>query len=249
MGDLPVFVAVAPALVVALLLLWAVLGRRMVRATDGRCADHRLAAVAQRLGLRIVEGNPELDLFQAQATHDMAAGQLTGGRIARFMGDREKETRARLEGAPYGRPTQLVFRSYTKYQDRVPVGMVTSDVEFRLSVELPVEIPPFEIVLRKAGAFGVKARPEWHLPRQSFGDPEVDARLVLRCPDPRLGPRLSPVVGGLASHGYVHIQGQGRVISSLAEEDATMHAAFDLEQTQVVLEHMANALAGPLTRR
>jgi hypothetical protein len=43
----------------------------------------------------------------------------------------------------------------------------------------------------------------------------------------------------------VHIQGQGRIISSLAEENAAMYPTFELEQTQLVLEHMANALAGP----
>jgi hypothetical protein len=43
----------------------------------------------------------------------------------------------------------------------------------------------------------------------------------------------------------VHIQGQGWITSSLAAENAAMYAAFVLEQTQLVLEHMANALAGP----
>jgi len=43
----------------------------------------------------------------------------------------------------------------------------------------------------------------------------------------------------------VHIQGQGRIISSLAEENAATYAAFELEQTQLVLGHMANALPGP----
>jgi hypothetical protein len=62
-------------------------------------------------------------------------------------------------------------------------------------------------------------------------------------------PHLAPVVGGLTGQKYVHLQGQGHVLSSLAEENATMYATFDLEQTQQVLEHMANALAGPVHRR
>jgi hypothetical protein len=57
-------------------------------------------------------------------------------------------------------------------------------------------------------------------------------------------------VGGLTSHKYLHIQGHGTVINSVAaDENATMYAVFDLEQTQQVLEHMANALAGTVQRR
>jgi hypothetical protein len=245
MSEFPVFVLAMPAVALALLLFWTTVGKRMMRATDRRYADYRLAEVAQRMGLQVVEGDPSLNLIQAQTTHNMAAGQATGGRVARFLGDAEKETRIRLEGAPYGRPTRLVFSSYTKYQDRVAVGIVTTAFEFRLSLQLPIAIPAFEVVLRKAGAHGVKAGPEWDLPRQSFGDPDLDARLALTCSDPRIGPHLAPVVGALASHRYVHIQGQGRIISSLAEEHAAMYAAFELEQTQLVLEHVANALAGP----
>ena len=77
----------------------------------------------------------------------------------------------------------------------------------------------------------------------------LDGALSLTCEDPRLGPHLAPVVGGLTGHKYVHIQGRGHLLSSLAEENATMYATFDIEQTQQVLEHMANALAGPVHRR
>jgi hypothetical protein len=248
MSDFPLFVLAMPAVAVALLLFWTTVGKRMMRATDRRYADYQVGVVAQRMGLQIVEGVPSLNLIQAQTTHNMAAGRTTGGRVARFLGDREKETRIRLEGAPYGRPTRLVFSSYTKYQDRVAVGIVTTAFEFRLSLQIPIAVPAFEIVLRKAGAYGVKARSGWDLPRQSFGDPDLDAHLALTCWDPRLGHHLAPVVGALASHKYVHIQGQGRVISSMAEENAVMYAAFDLEQTQRVLEDIANALAGPAPR-
>ncbi len=45
---------------------------------------------------------------------------------------------------------RLVFSSYTKVQDRVAVGIVTTAFEFRLSLQLPIAIPAFEIVLRRA---------------------------------------------------------------------------------------------------
>jgi hypothetical protein len=176
-----------PVIAVVLIVFWSVAGKRMMGATDRRYGDYKVGALAQRMGLQVLEGNPELNMIQAQTKHNMTTAQRpTGGRVARMLGDADKETRVRMEGAPYGRPTQFVFYSYTKVQDRE---------------------------------------------------------------DPRLGPHLAPVGGGLTGHKYVHIQGQGHVLSSLAEENATMYATFDIEQTQQVLEHMANALAGPIHRR
>jgi hypothetical protein len=246
MSDVPVFVFAIPVVAAGLLLFWNFAGKRMMGAADRRYSDYRVGDLAQRMGLQVIEGDPSLNLIQAQTKHNMSYGEATGGRVARFMGDTQKETRVRLEGAPYGRPTQLVFHSYTKYQDRVAIGFVTRSFEFRLSVQVPVQLPAFEIVLRKGAAYGLKAKAEWDLPRQSFGERELDDRLVLTCADPRMGPHLASVVGGLTGHKYLHIQGDGNVISSLGEEDATMYVAFDLEKTQQVLEHMAFAVAGPV---
>jgi hypothetical protein len=102
MSEFPVYVLAMPAGAVALLLFWTTVGKRMMRATDRRYADYQLAEVAQRMGLQVVEGDPSLNLIQAQTTHNMAAGQATGGRVARFLGDAEKETRIRLEGRRSG---------------------------------------------------------------------------------------------------------------------------------------------------
>jgi hypothetical protein len=247
-SEVPPYIFAMPFVAIGLMVFWLVAGKRMMASTDRHYAAFRVGDVAQRMGLQIIDGDPSLNLIQAQTKHNMAKSQATGGKVARLLGDSDKETRVRMQGAPYGRPTELVFYSYTKYQDRLAVGIITKSFEFRLSVQIPVAVPSFEIVLRKSGAYGLKARPEWRLPRQSFGDPDLDARLSLTTTDARLGPYLAPAVGGLIGYKYLHIQGDGHMISSLAEENATMLAAFDLEQTQLVLEHMASALGGPVGR-
>lgn len=255
MSGVPVFVFLVPVLGLGMGLFWLVAGKRMMAGSDRKYGEYRAGDLAQRMGLQIVEGDPSLNLMMAQTKHNMAmAKRPTGGRVDRMLGDSDKETRVRLEGAPYGRPTQLVFDSYTKHQDRLVVGITISSFEYRLSLQLPVELPPFEIVLAKggarSGAYGLKAKPEWKLPKQSFGSPDLDAKLTLLCDDPRLGPHLAPVVGGLTSHKYLHIQGNGRILSSIADdENATLYVTLDIDQTQIVLEHMANALAGPVQQR
>jgi len=248
MGAVPIYVFFVPVVGVALGLFWAVAGRRMMARSERQYSEYRAADVAQRMGLRIVEGDPALNLMMAQTQHTMAqARRPAGGAVGRMLGDKDKATRVRLEGAPYGRPTQLVFDSYTKHQERIVASVTSWSFEYRLSLQLPVEVPSFEIVLRKAGAHGVKAKAEWRLPKQSFGSPDLDAKLTLRCEDPQIGPHLAPAASALAEHKFLHIQGNGRIISSITEDpNATMYVTMDLEATQLVLEHMANALAGPV---
>ena len=248
MSAVPVYVFFIPVIGLGMGLFWLVAGKRMMASSDRKYSEYRAGDLAQRLGLQIVEGDPSLNLMMAQSKHNMASARRpSGGAVGRMLGDRDKETRVRLEGAPYGRPTQLIFDFYTKNQERIVANITSWSFDYRLSLQLPVDVPPFEIVLRKGGAHGIKAKPEWKLPKQSFGSPDLDDKLTLRCEDHRLGPHLAPVVGGLTSHKFLHIQGNGRIISSLAEDpNATMYVTMDLEQTQIALEHMANALAGPV---
>ena len=196
------------------------------------------------MGLQIVEGDASLNLIQAQTTHNMAAGQATGGRVARFLGDREKETRIRLEGAPYGRPTRHVLFVHGIPEPPLGVGIVTTALS---SVEPadPDPIPAFESA-GKAAFFRREGEPEWDLPRQSFGRPGAStpvARLDLfdlGSAAPGAGRRRPRITRTR------HVQGQGRNISSLAEETPPCTRRLYLKQTQLVLEHMANALAGPI---
>jgi hypothetical protein len=102
---------------------------------------------------------------------------------------------------------------------------------------------------------GIKAKAEWGMPPQSFGDADLDAKLALSSPDPRIGSFLAAVVGPLAGHRYVHIQGHRGLIESLAsQEDTASNDAgyfqwiFEVVDHQRVLEQMANVLGGPVRR-
>lgn len=241
-----------PVLAVGFGLFWLFAGRRMMSSTNRRYKQYRLDELAQRLGLHIVEGDPTLNMVQAHTVDNMR-GKATkvGGRVRQALGDQVKETKVLLQGAPYGRPTTFLFHSYDEYSERIVVGINRHFFDCRFSLQIPVDLPPFEIVGRTSlGAryMGLKAKPEWDLPAQSFGDRDLDAKFTLTTPDPRLGPYLAPVVGALAGHKYVHIQGNKDVIQSRATEEAYMHTVFDIENTQRVLEHMATALAGPVQR-
>jgi hypothetical protein len=246
MGQVPVVVFVVPVVGLILVVLVPRFGKRMMASTDERYAEYRLASLAKRMGLQIVEGDPAINVMQAHVTHNMAGSHAARG-LAGWIKN-EKETRIRLEGAPYGRPTQFRFFARTVGTDVAVARFVSKELDCRLSLRVGARLPPFEIVLRHPG-YGLKTRPELGLPPQSFGDPDLDRRFILGGVDPRLGPALAPVVAGLAGHGYVHIQGQGDVITSRATEPAMMSTILALVETQLALEHMANVFTGPVAPR
>src|SRR5687767_2230113 len=103
MGSAPVISFLWPLLGLAFALVFFVYRQRSARDAERRMADYRLADMAQRLGLKIEEGDPSLNLAMAYYTHNQK--KLTGG----FLGDGVKETRARLAGVRAGRPIELVY--------------------------------------------------------------------------------------------------------------------------------------------
>jgi hypothetical protein len=252
--GVPFTVYLVPAIGLGMGAFWLIFGRKLMTGSDRRHRNFRVADLAQRLGLQIVEGDPALNMMQAHTKHNMRRAKDKARGLLRSS----KETKVVLEGAPYGRPTRFLFDRYTEVAERIVARVVSGSFDCRLSLQVPVHLPPFEIVGRTGFAdryMGIKARPEWGLPAQSFGDRDLDTKLALSSPDPRLGPHLAPVAVALVGHRYVHIQGHGGLIESLAsKEDTASNDAgyfqwiFEVEHHQRILEHMANALAGPVRR-
>lgn len=245
MGDYPVFVFFMPLVGLGLMGFFLIFGKKMMQSTEKKYPQFRVDALAQQMGLQLVEGDPAMNMLQASLSHDDQDVTPLGGKVRRFMGDQAQETRILMRGAPRGRPIEFVYYLYSERNDRVAVVFHKRDFECRLSVQVPVNVPAFEIVGRKAPP-GFKPEPEWDLPQQSFGDRNLDSRLRLTSADPRLGPHLAPVAVGLTGHRFVHVQGFKTVIQSICTEEATMYAMMDLLKTQEALERLANALAGPV---
>ena len=214
--------------------------------TNRLYAQYRVANLAQRMGLTIAEGNPKLNMVNAFPIHNFKLG--TGSWLSR---NTTKETKVRLVGAPRGRPTQFVYHRREEIRDGLLVVTTKSWFECRLSVQVPVAFPEFEIVRRHPhmGIYGPKARPELPLPPQPFGKPELDRKLVLTTAEPRLGPALVRAVGGLVPLEFVHVQGRDGDLHWLATEEASMHAVRRLPEAQQVLERIADVLAGPEQRQ
>src|SRR5262245_4364400 len=176
MGSLPVIVFVAPVIGLIAVIVIPRFGKQMASRVDERYSEFRVGELAPRLGLHIVEGDPSLNLSQGHSAHHMSKSKAVPGLMGLIRS--AKETKVRLEGAPYGRPTQFLFYARTQGTSLPGVNFVSSTWDCRFSVRLPVQVPPFEIV-RRHPAHTLKVKPELGLPRQSFGHPELDAELSL----------------------------------------------------------------------
>lgn len=149
-------------------------------------ANYTVASLARTLGLQIVDGDPDENLY---------VGHLERG----LLPTTSPEIHALLVGDPGGRRAELAY-SYRHGQVRAT-----------LSVAVDAPVPPFEVVLR-AQAFAPPIRPELGLPAQAFSDAALDRAFALYADDPRVAAALADPVAALLAEGYVHLQGRrGRI--------------------------------------
>ncbi|HWE21587.1 MAG TPA: hypothetical protein VG758_31160 [Hyphomicrobiaceae bacterium] len=222
----------------------------MMALTNRLYAQYRLDNMAQRMGLTIAEGNPKLNMVNAIPVHNFKWGKSTGSNWLSRLANSTKETKVRLGGAPHGRPTEFVYFRREDTKEGLLTITTNSWFECRMSVQVPVAFPEFEIVRRRPhlGVYGPKARPELPLPPQPFGNRALDSKLVLTAAEPRLGPALASAASGLAALEYVHVQGRDGALHWLATEEGSPHAVRRLPEAQQVLERIADVLAGPVQR-
>ena len=116
---------------------------------------------AQRMGLAIAQGDPKLNMVNAIPAHNFKRGTSTGSNWLSRLANSTTETKVlRLIGSPRGRPTEFVYYRREDTKDRLLVVTTDSWFEFRMSVEVPVAFPEFEIVRRHPhmGIYGAQAQ-------------------------------------------------------------------------------------------
>ncbi len=247
MGNIPVVTYLIPVLVVVVMIILLIQRRAIVGRTQRMYGHFRLADLAQRLRLNIVEGDPEANMMMMTGYYE--AGQKfepTGGAYARMTGKGTKTVRVRMLGEPYGHPTEFVYHSRTDVDPGVSQTTYTTWFDCRLTIQVPVRFPAFEIVPRAQQKRGFEIRPEKPMPPASFGDPALDATLALTTSEPAVGPVLAPAAAAMAHFTYVHVLGSDGMVSFLLNRTGYTAGMHYLEEAQRVLEQMVGSLAaGP----
>lgn len=224
----------------------------MRKRVGGQTAHLKAGVLAPRLGMRVVEGDPEHNLATMSVepsarntgsakgfVKQMAVTQL-GGDLGAF---RLVMAGATAEGAP----TELVLSCRQDYEVGAFHDTIGTSYDLRLTVAARTTFPAFDIRLRAprmgmevASVFG--AAP---VPYASFGDPALDERFVIQCEDPTLARRIAPLLAPLlAQELYVHVVGTPGQISFVMTPASVNAAAFGFEATLGVLAQIGRALEG-----
>jgi hypothetical protein len=221
----------------------------MKRRMNNQFAHMRAGEVAGRLGLRLVEGNPEHNLatMSVQPTaqnltstkgflRQMAVGQV-GGSLGEF--------KLHMIGQPYHAHAELLLYCRQELQPGYSESVTTTWSDLRLTVHARCQIAPFALRLRSEASGLETRRPEQPMPVQQFGDAALDRRYVIEAFDPSLPRHLAPIIAALPPVlMYVHVTGSANQISFVMTPTAVNASALALEQILHALVSLAAVFEG-----
>src|SRR5258706_10077127 len=191
----------------------------MRRNLNTKYAHMRASQLAQRLGMQLVEGNPEHNLVtmsvQPSVQNTSSAKGFLSQMAASSVGGTLGEFKIHMAGQPYGLNAELMLYCRQDYKPGFTENVTTTWSDLRLTVHTRCPVAPFDLRLRSEHT-GLETRRDdgdQRMPVQPFGDPTLDGKLVLETPDPRVPRAIGGVLQPLAHNVYVHIQGSGNQIS------------------------------------
>lgn len=202
----------------------------------------RAGEVAARMGLCVVEGNPEFNFFHTGRWQDL--GQAMSKNV--LVRPDRPDIVVHLQGSPGGRAVEVHYFDRLRVKDNITSREVHRTFDARLVVGVLAPFPDFEVHSRNPNDYA-RPKPELALPPVSFGDPMLDSALVLKSADARVAPAIAEGMRALASEWYVHVIGQGgKLTFRFVEHSATLLGQGDkfllaLDQVARGLEQAASA--------
>ena len=220
----------------------------MRRRLDTQYAHLAAGAVAQRLGMQLVEGDTEHNL----ATRSVLPSVQNTGNAKGFLkqmaaaqvGGTLGEFRLRMVGRPYGSDAELVLFVREDLKVGYTENVTTTWSDLRVTIHAKCQVTPFEVALRKPMTGLESRRNERPMPTQRFAEPTLDKLLVIETFDPQLPRALAAALAPLAGYSYVHVTGAGNQLSFVMTPTSVMATASKLEQVVHVLASIAAVFEG-----
>jgi hypothetical protein len=236
MGDVPITVFLMPVIAVGvvLFLLWQ--RRNALAAAKTMHQDFLLGTLAPRLGLQLTSGDPSANLM-------LPPHNAVGTRIAP---DKPYEWNVRMQGAPRGRPVDVLYFHRREVERGFAESKYTYYDDAYVGVQLRVAVPDFEVV-SKSSTLGAIAR-RHPLPVQTFGDPGLDREFALATNDARVGPCVAPFLGRFDPNlrGYgVHLECSGGWLRFRADGKHVSGVMYFVTSIVPALEEIADRLEQP----
>lgn len=225
-----ILLIVIPVLLGAYLLY----GKKRMAKYETATAGSRAGALAQTMGLQLIEGDPMFNLRLADHTSRQKSNN--------------EETRVILEGAPDGRATRLSYYHRRKSVRDGNKTRISTWITAEVSVAVHAPFSEFEILQKQPGVYGSETKPQLEAPLHPCLDASLDAKLLIKTHDPRVAQVLAPVLGVPASWEYVHIHGTDHKVTFHATKTTAGYLGI-ADQVQGVLNEMARHLEAAAASR
>jgi hypothetical protein len=193
------------------------------------------------MGLEIKHGDPALVLFNAIANH---SGGVSVADIwnSPLFSRNNQQTYIHMVGRPFGRATDFTLLRQTSKSVGFRSHEASDAFECRMTVEVGVGFPDFEVMGRVHGAIQ-----EYRLmprPWRTSGDNDLDARFAVAAGDARVPPLLAPILRNMAGMAHVHVVGHDKRLHWVAAPSVASAMLRILDHVRVAMEHLACTLEG-----
>lgn len=199
-------------------------------------AQYQAGAIAQRLGMRVVRGDPNTNLF------------VNGAGLANQRYD------VHVTGERQGVPLEIVYFKEVWTETGILTTTVHRQWEGRLTALTQAAFGHFEVTLRQPQQWnGVRSFFANPMPELSTGDPRTDSLLRVTGDNPAIAGALGGLLAPLTRLNYVHVVGRPGQISFLMSHSSAGrgnemigvgYALFDAETIFEVLTRIALTAEG-----
>ncbi|MEO8902746.1 MAG: hypothetical protein ABI488_12005 [Polyangiaceae bacterium] len=231
MNQIPIQVYLLPVIgiVAAAYMFWA--RKRAAQSHDQQFSSYRAGELAQRLGLQLVAGDPNFNLFIRYANVDVRRGPTDGKPV---------QVEIRMQGAPQGVPLELVYLYRVERESSLATTTWRTWFDCRMSVQTARPFPPFELISRSA-PLGPIAQTQALAP-QSTGDASADATYLVTTAEPGVAQLLGQAAAGFATfaNSGVHLVGDGQRISFVMKQDKAPLLANALYYAEIMSSQLAD---------
>ncbi|MEP7053084.1 MAG: hypothetical protein ABJB12_22150 [Pseudomonadota bacterium] len=238
MNQIPIQVFLLPviAIVAVAYMLWS--RKRIGQAQDQQFSSYRAGELAQRLGLQLVAGDPNFNLFIRNANVDVQRGPSDGKPV---------HIEIRMQGAPNGVPLELVYLYRVERESDFTTITWRTWFDCRMSAQAARPFPPFELISRSA-PLGPIAQTQ-PLPPLSTGNASADATYLVASAEPGVAQLLGQAAAGFApfANSGVHLVGDGQKVSFVMKQDKApllANALYYAENMSQQLSELARRLGG-----
>jgi hypothetical protein len=238
MANYPFYYLIFPVVAVGYMLFMRTQQKKKTAEYDEQYANFRAGALAQRLGLQLLKGDPSYNFIVTHANQSVARGATDKQAI---------NIDIEMAGAPFGVP--LTFRYLYRVERESGFNSTTYKTWFncRMTASAKQAFPPFEVTSRKT-SLGSIVR-EQTLPDAPTHNAAVDAEFQVTTREPALAQLLGQLLPEFSTFGAagVHLSGDGQQVSFVMNQSSApivQSAIYHAEVMTHALSNLAQRLGG-----